>query len=384
MKDEDMGMMHYLSLTWDLIRFRPLPFLLTIIFNGLMYFAPIAVTMVVREIFNSITGEPVYNYPVLAMIAIIPLLYLIRVMIGVGSMLAEFTFVMQLQTLMRSNMLDGVFRKPGSDSLPGSPGEAISRFRGDVSEVAFFTHFIAFMIGFLAFGIGATFILIDVSPSITAITYIPFLIIIFVVLIFKNRVRELRKVARKHAGIVTGTIAEVFNSVQAIKVSNAEANVFDYFEEINENRRKAVVKDRTFNRLLRSISESVSSYSTGILLLLIATLIQEGSFSVGDYILFTGFYGWISTVSIELGELLAWYQRARISYDRMFNIIKSEQDDVSYKFLTQHKEIYFNKEFPEITDTPLNGNVFRNMKIENLSYNYRDSVNGIQNINFEL
>ncbi len=34
--------------------------------------------------------------------------------------------------------LDGIFKKPGAVALPDSPGEAVSRFRGDIEETMWF------------------------------------------------------------------------------------------------------------------------------------------------------------------------------------------------------------------------------------------------------
>ncbi len=41
-------------------------------------------------------------------------------------------------TLLRKNLLGRILQQPGARALPDSPGEAISRFQGDVFEIPLF------------------------------------------------------------------------------------------------------------------------------------------------------------------------------------------------------------------------------------------------------
>lgn len=376
--------MKILKLVWSLIKFKPHVFIAISVTYSIFFMAPLATSLIIRELFNSIDGVGSLSLSIWFLILLIPITYLLRSLIGILSVLSEFTFVLSTEALLRTNLMSGVLEKPGSDSLPGSSGEAISRFRGDVIEVAWFTNFIAFMFSFLIFGTISTIILYNINPTITMITYIPLVVNIGIVIALRKKLTELRKESRKATGIVVGNIAEIFNSVQAIKVANAEQNIFRHFGQLNENRRKAVVKDRTFSRILRSITQSVSSYSTGILLLLIAGLIQDGTFTIGDYVLFTSLFGWITEVGVTTGELLAWYQRSKVSFDRMYLVINSEVKDVDISNLTKHQEIYVNKPYPTIPAIAANGNVLEKIEIKNLKFIFKDSTNGIDDISFEI
>ena len=124
------------------------------------------------------------------------------------------------------------------------------------------------------------------------------------------KVEEYRKATRKATGIVTGFIGEMFGSVQAIKVANAEDDTITYFRTLNETRRKAALKDRLYMELLRSIAWNSGNLGTGMMLLVIGQRVADGSFSVGDFALFVYFLGFVKEITGFFGFLLARYRQA--------------------------------------------------------------------------
>jgi ABC-type multidrug transport system fused ATPase/permease subunit len=94
-----------------------------------------------------------------------------------GLISTNVPFFMHTMTLLRKNLLKHILRRPGASALPDSPGEAISRFRGDVFEIPLFSLWINDMLGSISFSVVALIIMFRISPSITTVAILPFIVV---------------------------------------------------------------------------------------------------------------------------------------------------------------------------------------------------------------
>ena len=137
----------------ELIKYKPLQFIWNVFGSILFFFTQLAIALVVREIFNNLLDEPTYGLGIWTLVLLIPLAYFIRIVVDVLNVISEFTFVQSTQALVRTNIMEGVFEQPGAAALASSPGESISRFRGDSMELTWFVNFIAIITSFSIFSI---------------------------------------------------------------------------------------------------------------------------------------------------------------------------------------------------------------------------------------
>src|SRR5439155_17105744 len=103
-----------------------------------------------------------------------------------------------------------------------------------------------------------------------------------------------RRNSRIATGAVAGFLGELFGSVQAVKVANAEADVIVHFDELNDIRRKSMLRDRLFEEALASINDTAITFGIGVTLLLAGRAMSSGAFTVGDFALFV-YYLWFTT-----------------------------------------------------------------------------------------
>ena len=282
-------------------------------------------------------------------------------------------------------MLEGIFKKPGAVALPDSPGEAVSRFRGDVEELQWFMYHITSKFSFAVFTILSFFVMQTIDWKLTVYVSIPFLVMMVLIFFTRPVFTELRKKRRKAAGAVTRTIGEIFRSAQAIKVATAEEQVLTYFGEINEKRRKAEVKDEFFHQLIHSIYNVTIYLCIGVILLLVGQNIQSNLFSVGDLAFFVGVLGALGDFVWQLGDMIPRYLRTKVSVERMFRLIKSDDPDVTELNLGIHGPVYIWEQFPTIQSLTLEENLRLNkFEAKNLTYNYPGSEMGVRNINLTI
>jgi ATP-binding cassette subfamily B protein len=361
----------------SVIRFRPrywLPNLGSMLFLTLMFQVPPLVT---RQYFNLLTGDEPVRLGLWGIIALLFAAELGSVLGIFGLISTNVPFFVHSMTLLRKNLLKNILKRPGASALPDSPGEAISRFRGDVFEIPLFALWINDILGMVLFGIIALVVMLSISPAVTLLAICPFIIVGIVANAATDRIEKYRRASRKAAGIVTGFIGEVFGSVQAIKVATAEEGVITRFKSLNDDRRRLSLKDRLFNEILHSIFRNAVNLGTGVILVVAAQSIGQGDFTVGDLALFVFYLEFISELTAFSGLLIARYRQIGVSVERMARLMEG----TSPKALVEFSPIYLDGELPQVVyPEKTDADHLQSLEATNLTFRYPDSAHGIRNI----
>jgi len=284
-------------------------------------------------------------------------------------------------SLLRFNMFETILKKPGAEAMHCTESEAITYFREDPVQVEDTIRWISDVIGSLII-VGISFyFLFSISVKLTLIVYTPLIIIILIAQRTEKLIARYRTASREATEKVTGMIGELFNSILSVKVSGSEKHVLGHMSDLNENRRKLMLKDNLFNQLLDSLYHSTVSIGTGFILLVIALTALSQSFSVGDFSLLIYCLGVVSGYSTFLGIFLATYQKAKVSFKRM----KKVAEDDSGESLVYHSPLFINQKTKEYQHKEDNSaGDLELLKIDNLNYSYPSSGHGIKNISFEV
>lgn len=371
--------------TWKhvlrLIRFRPWPYFFNMLAIIVVLLSRLGPGLILRHFFNLLSQNGAAFYPLWVLLAVLAGITIGRMGGRRGMIKMNRPFMLHSHALLHKNMMQRILKRPGARSLPESPGEAISRFRGDVWEIPLFGLFINDVTANLAFFIVALWIMSSINPRMTLFAIAPMLLIILVANAATGRIQAYRQEARRRSGAVTGFIAETFGSVQAIKVATAENRVIDFFETLNEKRRQAALNDRLFNELLNSIFANSGNLGTAVILLLAAQSLQDGTFTVGDFALFASYLGQVNSFGSFLGFVLARYKQAGVAQERMERLLQGAPSEE----LTQHGDIHIDTPLPvlpHIVRTP--DDKLTRLSVTNLTYRHPESGRGIENINLDI
>ncbi len=380
--------MKVMRISWEMLKYKPGLVIGGFLSDILFFLQPLAAGLITREIFNQLQGTAGWDISINIWVLVLLVLPITLTMRLIGDFVFVFTmwiFILMSRILVRKNMLDGIFKKPGAVALPDSPGEAVSRFRGDIEETMWFVYHLTALLSLGLFTGISFFIMQSINWEITLYVSIPLVIMMVMVFFTRPIFTRLRKQRRKAAGAVTRTIGEIFRSVQAIKVATAEDNVLNYFEEINDKRRIAEVKDEFFHRFLHSIYNTSIYLCIGIILLLVGNNLQNNIFSVGDLAFFVGILGSMGEFIWDIGDIVPHYIRTKVSIGRMFKLIKSEDEEVTELDLAKHGEIYIKEPYPLIQMPSLEiRDRLSKFEVRGLTYSYPNSEKGISNINFTI
>jgi len=366
---------------WSMVRYRPrlwlgnLGSLLVIL---LLWQVP---ALLMRHFFDLLTGDAQVSLGIWSIVALLFVSEIGRIVGIYGALRTNVPFFVHTMTLLRKNLLKNILRRPGASALPSSPGEAISRFRGDVFEIPLFSLWLNNIQAMLVFGVIALVVMLSINPAITLLALLPFVVVGSVSSAATDRIEKYRRASRKATGIVTGFIGEFFGAVQAVKVATAEESVIAHFNQLNDERRKISLRDRLFNEVLHSIFLNAVNLATGVILILVGRSMREGTFTVGDFALFVFYLGFISELTTFVGLLVARYRQIGVSVERMGRLMEGAPPEA----LVEFSPVFLDGQFPDVTyPTKTEAHQLRTLDAESLTYHYPGNGNGIQGIDLHL
>ena len=341
----------------------------------------IAPGLILRAFFDLLTGETATGPNIWAIIAFFAATYIARITGTYGFAYADPPLFSNVNALLRKNLLKHILRRPGASPLPDSPGEAVSRFRNDVTEIPLFMLWINdTAIGLLVIA-GSIAMMAAINPLVTVLALAPVLVTGFIANATARRIEQYRRASRRATGRVTGFIGEFFGAVQVIKVATAEPNVIAHFNEINEERRQVSLRERLFSEILNAIYHNTGSLGIGVILLLAGQAMRAGTFTIGDFSLFVYLLESVSEITSFTGAIVARYRQANVSIERMYRLMEG----APLEALVETSPIHLDGPLPEVTypeRTPADH--LETLEARDLSYHFPGNQNGIANIHLHL
>ena len=369
------------GLTFRLVMMEFRVYLLNAVAWLVMFVVPLLIGLVVRAIFNDLTGEAPARIGLWGLLALIAGLTLGRVVAILTGIWANATVLNKSSGRVRRNLLERVLARPGANALPGSSGEAISRFGGDVRELEWATEWYGDLPGIIAVTLFSLIVMGSINLTITAVIFAPMVVILLVVIGLRTHILAYRAAARKAHARVIGFIAETFGSVQAVKVATAEENVTRRFDEFNEARRKASLKDTMLSEMMTTIFRSTINLGVGMTLLMAGDAMREGAFTIGDFALFIAYMWPLTDSMFGYGHMIARHNQAKVSLDRLTYLLMGE----SSRELIKPGPVYMDGTLPDVpafvkTDTDR----LQSLKVRSLSYTYPESGRGMRDVDFDV
>jgi ATP-binding cassette subfamily B protein len=367
---------------WRLVRFRPwlyliLGFLETLFFGVF----PQLTGLITYELFNTLSGDSQIGVGLWGLVTLLVAAAIGRAVALFLDVTVYFTLMYTISALLRQNLFENILKRPGARAVTGSPGEAVSRFRGDVDEISHFMAELLYLVGFGLFTIVAVVMMSRINSHITFVVFLPMAVVVPAANRAMNNIQKYRQASRKATGSVTSFIGEMFGAAQAVQVSAAEARVIQRFRSLNEARRQVTVKDRLFNELLNSVFRNTVNLGTGVILLLSASSMRQGSFTIGDFALFVYYLGFVTEFTGGVGMFSAWYKQAGVSFERMVKLLQGAPPET----LVEHSPVSIRGELPAVPYVPKTAtHRLERLEVSGLTYKYPSSGQGIENINLRL
>ena len=313
------------------------------------------------------------------------ILFIAAGMVNVGAgVLASGTMAAAGQTaraLLRHNLLARVLDRPGAQALPYSSGEAISRFRDDVNEVANFITGLNYLSGQVAFAIIGITAMVRINAPLTAVIVLPLVVVVLIARAATERIKKYRRASREAAGRVTEAISEMFGGAQAIQVAGAEDSVVAHFNALSRERQRYALRDTLFSRIAESLFVNLGNLGIGAILLLAAQEMRAGTFSVGDFVLFSFFMTWITGTTSDIGNTLARAKQSTVALERLAVLMQG----ASTEALVAHHPTYLRQPASALVPPGRTAqDTLSVLSAANLCHQFPESGRGIAGVSFEI
>lgn len=273
--------------------------------------------LITRAFFNALGGRGVAGItgPVLFLAA----LAVGRVVVWLTAGFVEIILRFTMSGLLRRNLLRHILRGPGA--LPGSIGEALSRFRDDVYQAEDALDWSDEITGQGLLAVGALLILLRIDARMVLVTVLPLLCVTVLARWMSGLLGRYRVASSQATSRVTGAIGDILAAVQTLQAASAEERALVRLHRLNGQRLRAMLVDRLATQALDALMANTVSVGTGLIMLLAAGLLRSGSLTVGDFALFVSYLGFIADFACGLGQFLAHYRQTGVAFARMNALI---------------------------------------------------------------
>ncbi len=343
-----------------------------------LYVSMLVPGIMYRNLFTYLESGDAYNASRVFYIMlpqILTALFRVTTILTTGYFLALLLF--KANYGMKQNLLNMILKeRPEMNKF--SMGEAINSIKEDPQHVTFAVDNSLDFFGKLAYNIVVFFILFFVDAQLTLILFLPLVGIAWIANVMSNRIINNRKKSRRGSALVSSLLGDIYNNIQAIKVSGAETNIKNRLIDYGEIRRKAMVQDSLIQELLWNISNNISGVGTAMILVVAAGKIRAGTFTTADFVIFN-YYIWHVISFFEwVGRQAARFQQSTVSLDRMLEMT-GQTDDT---FLFDVNQFDVKKPLQEIREKPLKENL-EVLSIRGLTSTFAGE-NGIRDISFDV
>ncbi|MBT4098343.1 MAG: ABC transporter ATP-binding protein, partial [Gemmatimonadetes bacterium] len=313
-----------LRTAWLLVLYRPWLFLGTVLFRGIDDLVPFATGLIMKAFFDTITGDAAAGFTAWTLVAFYVVIELgDRGVLFVATILGHRWWY-TASSLLRKNMLIAVLAIRNPLQVASASGETTNRFRDDVDAVVTYIEQYIHLWGNLAFAALAITWMARIDVMVTIVTVIPAVVIVTIVDVARKQIMKYRTAQREATEASTNFANEMFQSVQALQVATVEGKAVEHYRHLNDARRKSTLIDNLFNQMLMSVNVNISHLATGAILMLVAQSMKDGTFSVGDFVLFSTYVGEVARSGSLIGRVMAQHRRAEVSLGRMTSTIETQ------------------------------------------------------------
>ena len=306
-----------IQMCWRLLRNDPVTYALAWIQWVTFFLSPVMVGLLLKVVLDRLTVDgAAVPWGLLGLVLAIEIA---RWLLLVNAAVQWHGAWVGWQTVPRVNLLTSLATGDGpiTGRLPGSPGEAVSRFRDDVQDVALVLDVWLDISGAVIAAGVAIAIMASIAPFAAVAVLVPVALAAAISIGFGPKLREWRRLAREATGAVTGFIGDTFGAILAVKTAGAESAVDDRFAELNRARAEVSLRDNVGSELVRSLGYGTGEITVGIVLLVVASSLRAGDLSVGDIALFAGYVTVIAGLAKWVGRLTTYHRQADVSTGRL-------------------------------------------------------------------
>ena len=307
--------------TLRLARARPLLFAVGLGLYGVFYAMQLLPALVQRQVISALSGHAHIGLNLWTLIGLYFAALIAQLFAYFFATWTYQAFSTLSRMMVRTNMLAWMMFAQGPRPPRGTAGEALSRFRDDVNETLSFMEGWSDTFGQALSATLALIIMWRIDQTVTLAVIAPMLVVVVVTQRITAGIHKYSRVAREADARVTSFVGEMFTAVQAIRVASAEDRILGRLQALNDERRKTSVRYQVYVSLLDTFGVGTSSLAAGLVLLLAASAMRDGRFTVADLVLFVPYVIQATSAPRWMGRLLARKRTADVALMRISRLL---------------------------------------------------------------
>jgi len=364
---------------WEMIRYRPGRFLFAWVMWTVIHGTPVLLGLAIGAVFDRLTRGEVFGEGVWSIVLVFTAIVYARQLVFWLGDVYWIDHWNESSLQLRRNILTWLLTAPRSRRIPVSPSEAVSTFRDDVDDLLEYMENWVDLGGVLTYALGAVVVMFHIDAALTGYILVPLLCTLALTQSLSPQIRKRRRAMRIATEDVAGFVGELFGGVQAVKLADATEHVLGRFGELNEVRRRAALRDTFLTELLRSINTNMATIATAIVLLVAASDILAGTFTVGELAVFLTYLPRLTSYMAFAGDIVAQHRRTGVAYERIRRLAVDAPDTS----LLDRARVPLTGEVAEPVP-PLLDEPFRTLDVRHLGFRHPSTGGGVEDVSFSL
>ncbi|QXC62788.1 ATP-binding cassette domain-containing protein [Aquihabitans sp. G128] len=321
---------------WRILRADPTAWLISVSMWVLFFCLPLVAGLLLRAVLDHL--PPGDGSGIWALVAVLAGFEIGRWLVLLPAIVQWHGAFVFWHTVPRINVMRSLGQDPGpvTGRLPGSPGEAVSRFRDDARDLALVLDVWLDLVAATLGSVGGLVVLLLISPPAAAAMAVPIVVVLWIGQLLASRLRHWRLDERRATAGVTGFIGDAFGAIGAVKVAAAEPAVLRRFEALGHARAAAARRDQVGTQVSQVLGGITANAGLGLALLLAAPAMRRGDLTVGDIGLFTTYATVVAGLPRITARWSAWQRQAEVSAARLGRLTVDRDPDAASAKVETH------------------------------------------------
>lgn len=235
---------------------------------------------------------------------------------------------MRLKNTARIQLFNDFIECPEKDDI--GIGELMGKYINDCSDITDYILEYYYQLPKIILSFAVILVLLKINFLFTLISIIPSLLVILLIKSFEKRIINLRAKSRKASTSLIEFMENLFGNIEYFRLSTNTKEIKYIYKNKCKKRAKSMLHDKVLESILTICSGKSMSIILGIILILAIPFFKNGSFTVGDFVLFEYYFWFLAYLPESIGNLLRKYKQSNFSYERL-NLIKGQIEE--FKFI---------------------------------------------------
>lgn len=348
---------------------------------GVMNILLLAPGLIAQRFFDALAGDSATPGGTSGFIALLVILALGQSALWLMAGYVEIVFRFIVSALLRRNLLDRLLDRPAALPLASGIGGTINRFRDDVDVAEDTLDWTDETIGQGLVALIALAILLATDALTTLAALVPLILVISIAQRANAAVGRLRVASSQAGSEVSGALGDLLGGVDTLRSAAAEGRAVERLQRLNRRRQALTVRDRVAAQLLGAVTENVSGIGTGVVMLVAAGQLRSGDLTVGDFVLFVSFLGFVTGYASSVGQYLVQVRQCGVALRRLQELMDGSPGSA----LTAVAPIGLRRPLPDGGPDHAPGAApLRELTVAGLTYRHAGGDRGIDGVDLRL